>query len=114
DGLHVTAMPVPSTLASATAGVLGRTAATVTVKLALVDNTPSVTVTVIRAVPARPFSGVMRRLHAPETEQPTASVDGETGSSAGFDEASEIVSALGITAPVMPNGTVTEPFCGTT
>ena len=116
-GFHVSTTPLPTVLASSTPGAVGFPTVTVTWKLELAVKKPSVTDTVMIAVPPRPSSGVIRNVHAPVKlvmSHVTLNADGATGSSVVFDEASDTCSAFGMSAPAIVNGTVTDPFCGMT
>src|SRR5207253_1713136 len=109
--VHVSAAPLPTGVAVTTPGALGRPPITVTVKEVLVVKKPSVTESVITAVPDRPFSGVMRSVHDPEELHEGTSVVGPTGRSVVFDEETDTESADAITAPATVNETVTDPSC---
>ena len=66
--------------------------------------------TVTTAVPARPSAGAINRVQAPAGVHVVANVEGATGSSVVFEEDRDVRNAEVKIAPVMVNGTLTEPF----
>ena len=68
----------------------------------------------ISAWPARPSAGARCSEHEPTLLQVVLNVDGDTGNSGGVEDDTDTRSALGRIAPAIVNGTVSEPFCGTT